>query len=296
MQLALRDPNQGPYLTKVLAYGQSENKLSQDELEQIKGKAILMSLKLADKFYNKHKMHLLEQAAHDVIGVVSLGLIALTGQEPAISLPLLQSPDGVLKCFQKGWSLLTQASSLNTNKSLYGDVSQSLLENVSSPPDMEEWLGWQSYQDTLAEHGRQQGIKALLQEFYLTSDHDPLDCLNLEAVLAEAVIYRTLFAGSGVRQDLKKRLGKIELDDAWFDSDYLLAQTEKALSKLPQELAETIRQDLSKHYTQGLLRTLSFAKGYRELQMQGASPEKLERFEHKEGLHGLLGWPQYLDF
>jgi hypothetical protein len=61
-------------------------------------------------------------------------------------------------------------------------------------------------------------------------------------------------------------------------------------------LAETIRQDLSKHYTQGLLRTLSFAKGYRELQMQGASPEKLERFEHKEGLHGLLGWPQYLDF
>lgn len=296
MQLALRDPNQGPYLTKVLAYGQSENKLSQDELEQIKGKAILMSLKLADKFYNKHKMHLLEQAAHDVIGVVSLGLIALTGQEPAISLPLLQSPDGVLKCFQKGWSLLTQASSLNTSKSLYGDVSQSLLENVSSPPDMEEWLGWQSYQDTLAEHGRQQGIKALLQEFYLSSDHDPLDCLNLEAVLAEAVIYRTLFAGSGVRQDLKKRLGKIELDDAWFDSDYLLAQTEKALSKLPQELAETIRQDLSKHYTQGLLRTLSFAKGYRELQMQGASPEKLERFEHKEGLHGLLGWPQYLDF
>jgi hypothetical protein len=296
MQLALRDPNQGPYLTKVLAYGQSENKLSQDELEQIKGKAILMSLKLADKFYNKHKMHLLEQAAHDVIGVVSLGLIALTGQEPAISLPLLQSPDGVLKCFQKGWSLLTQASSLNTSKSLYGDVSQSLLENVSSPPDMEEWLGWQSYQDTLAEHGRQQGIKALLQEFYLSSDHDPLDCLNLEAVLAEAVIYRTLFAGSGVRQDLKKRLGKIELDDAWFDSDYLLAQTEKALSKLSQELAETIRQDLSKHYTQGLLRTLSFAKGYRELQMQGASPEKLERFEHKEGLHGLLGWPQYLDF
>lgn len=296
MQLALRDPNQGPYLTKVLAYGQSENKLSQDELEQIKGKAILMSLKLADKFYNKHKMHLLEQAAHDVIGVVSIGLISLTGDEPAISLPLLQTPDGVLKCFQKGWSLLTQASSLNTSKSLYGDVSQSLLENVSSPPDMEEWLGWQSYQDTLAEHGRQQGIKALLQEFYLTSDHDPLDCLNLEAVLAEAVIYRTLFAGSGVRQDLKKRLGKIELDDAWFDSDYLLAQTEKALSKLPQELAETIRQDLSKHYTQGLLRTLSFAKGYRELQMQGASPEKLERFEHKEGLHGLLGWPQYLDF
>ena len=32
-----------------------------------------MSLKFADKYYNKYKMHLLEQAAHDVIGVVSLG-------------------------------------------------------------------------------------------------------------------------------------------------------------------------------------------------------------------------------
>jgi hypothetical protein len=295
MQLALRDPNQGPYLTKVIAYGQSENKLSQEQLEQIKAKAILMSLKLADKFYNKHKVHLLEHAAHDVIGVVSIGLIALTGQEPAASLPLMQSPDGVLKCFQKGWSLLTHASSLNTNKSLYGDVSETLLENVSSPPDMEEWLGWQSYQSALTEHLRQQGIKALLQAFYVTSDHDPLDCLNLEAVLAEAVIYRTLFADRGVRQDLKKRLGKIELDDAWFNGDYLMAQTENAIAKLPQDLAEIIRQDLSKHYIQGLLRTLSFAKGYRDLQMQGASLEKLERFEQKEGLHGLLGWPLYLD-
>ena len=296
MQLALRDLNQGPYLTKVLAYGQSEEKLSQEELSQIKSKAVLMSLKLADKFYNKHKMHLLEQAAHDVIGVVSLGLISLTGEEPAISLALLKDPNGVVKCFQKGWSLLTQASSLNTAKSLYGDVSQSLLEKVSSPPDMDEWQGWQSYQDALDEHKRQQAISALLTEFYLSSDHDPLDCLNLEAVLAEAVLYRTLFAGSGVRQDLKKRLGKIELDDAWFDSDYLMVQTDQALAKLPQHLADTIRQDLSKHYTQGLLRTLHFAKGYRELQMQGASPEKLERFEHKEGLSGLLGWPQYLDF
>lgn len=296
MQLALRDPNQGPYLSRVLAYGQSEDSLTQEELTQIKGKAILMSLKLADKFYNKHKMHLLEQAAHDVIGVVSLGLISLTGQEPAMSLPLLQTNDGVLKCFQKGWNLLAQASSLNPNKSLYGDVSQSLLENISSPPDMDEWQGWQHFQDAQAEHNRQQGIRALLKQFYLFTDHDPLDCLNLEAVLAEAVLYRTLFAGANVRQDLKKRLGKIELQQTWFDSDYLMAQTEIALRELPQDLAETIRQDLSKHYSQGLLRTLNFAKGYRELALQGASPEKLERFEHREGLSGLLGWPMYLDF
>ncbi len=37
-------------------------------LEQIKSKAVLMSLKFADKFYNKYKMHLLEQASHDIIG------------------------------------------------------------------------------------------------------------------------------------------------------------------------------------------------------------------------------------
>ncbi|QDE30267.1 cold adaptation protein AtcC [Shewanella polaris] len=295
MQLALRDSNQGPYLTKVLAYGQLEDKLSQQELTQIKAKAILMSLKLADKFYNKHKMHLLEQAAHDVIGVVSIGLISLTGNEPATSLPLLQTSDGVLKCFQKGWSLLTQASSLNTAKSLYGDVSQSLLEKVSSPPDMDEWQGWQSYQEALAEHDRLQAISVLLKTFYQNSNLDLVDCLNIEAVLAEAVLYRTLFADSKVREDLKKRLGKIELDDAWFDSDYLMAQTDKTLALLPADLVVTIRSDLSKHYNQGLLRTMHFAKGYRELLMQGASPEKLERFEHKEGLNGLLGWPHYID-
>ena len=295
MQLALRDSNQGPYLTKVLAYGQLEEKLSQQQLTQIKGKAILMSLKLADKFYNKHKMHLLEQAAHDVIGVVSIGLISLTGDEPATSLPLLQTSDGVLKCFQKGWSLLTQASSLNTAKSLYGDVSQSLLEKVSSPPDMDEWQGWQSYQDALTEHNRLQAISILMKTFYVHSNPDLLDCLNIEAVLAEAVLYRTLFADGKVREDLKKRLGKIELEDAWFDSDYLMAQTDKALALLAPELVETIRQDLSKHYNQGLLRTMHFAKGYRELLMQGASPEKLERYEYKQGLHGLLGWPHYID-
>ncbi|WP_137222523.1 hypothetical protein [Shewanella sp. MEBiC00475] len=295
MQLALRDSNQGPYLTKVLAYGQLEDKLSQQELAQIKAKAILMSLKLADKFYNKHKMHLLEQAAHDVIGVVSIGLISLTGNEPATSLPLLQTSDGILKCFQKGWSLLTQASSLNTAKSLYGDVSQSLLEKVSSPPDMDEWQGWQSYQEALAEHDRLQAISVLLKTFYQNSNLDLVDCLNIEAVLAEAVLYRTLFADSKVREDLKKRLGKIELDDAWFDSDYLMAQTDKTLALLPVDLVATIRSDLSKHYNQGLLRTMYFAKGYRDLLMQGASPEKLERFEHKEGLNGLLGWPHYID-
>ncbi|MGL4475151.1 MAG: cold adaptation protein AtcC, partial [Shewanella sp.] len=94
MQLVLRDPNQGPFLSKVIAYGRDEQLLSDEELAQIKAKAMLMSLKLADKFYNKYKMHLLEQAAFDVIGVVSLGLIALTERNESRALSLLQQNDG----------------------------------------------------------------------------------------------------------------------------------------------------------------------------------------------------------
>ena len=74
MQLMLRDGSFGPFLTQVLTKAQADDKLSQAELQQIKSKAVLMSLKFADKFYNKYKMHLLEQAAYDVIGIVSLGL------------------------------------------------------------------------------------------------------------------------------------------------------------------------------------------------------------------------------
>ena len=53
-----------------------------------------MSLKFADKYYNKYKMHLLEQAAHDVIGVVSLGLQELSGATMPGAWPLLQAPEG----------------------------------------------------------------------------------------------------------------------------------------------------------------------------------------------------------
>ena len=56
-------------------------------------------------------MHLLEQAAHDVIGVVSLGLQELSQRDPAKALALLQAPEGPIKPFQKGWSMLWRASS-----------------------------------------------------------------------------------------------------------------------------------------------------------------------------------------
>ena len=110
MQLAIRDVNQGPFLTQVLRFGRESEHLSDQQLGQIKGKAVLMSLKFADKYYNKYKMHLLEQAAHDVIGVVSLGLQELSGRDNARALALLQAPEGPIKPFQKGWSMLISVS------------------------------------------------------------------------------------------------------------------------------------------------------------------------------------------
>ncbi|ARD23496.1 cold adaptation protein AtcC [Shewanella japonica] len=299
MQLALRDNNQGPYFSRVLEYGRTEERLTDEHITQIKSKAILMSLKLADKFYNKHKMHLLEQAGHDVIGVVSLGLIALTGQKPAGSVALLQTPDGVLKCFQKGWSMLTVVSKHmhGSDKSLYGDINPLLLEKISTPPDTEEWLGWQDYQSALQDHRSQEATKVLLETFYAKTELDPLFSLGLESVLAEAVLYRIMFDDAKVREDMKKRLRKIELNEQWFSTESIKNHTERALSQLPEILADAIRRDLGKHFYQELLRTLKFAKKYRELALSDASPEKLERYEQKHGLQSvLLGWQDTIDF
>ncbi len=114
MQLVIRDANQGPFLTQVLRFGRDNERLTEQQLAAIKGKAVLMSLKFADKYYNKYKMHLLEQAAHDVIGVVSLGLQELSARDPAKALALLQAgrphqavPEGLVDAHhrqpQTGW-------------------------------------------------------------------------------------------------------------------------------------------------------------------------------------------------
>jgi len=295
MQVVVRDSNQGPFLTKVLAYGQAEALLDDAQLAKIKGKAVLMSLKLADKFYNKHKMHLLENAAFDVIGVVSLGLMELSSRDMALGVNLLRTPDGVVKSFQKGWSMLSRVSKYKLNgKSIYGDVSPLLLDKISAPSDADEWQGWQSYQDALLEFNREESVVCLLQQFYVQTTYDPSDCLSLESVFAEVVLYRLLFGDVKVKQDLKQRIAKVELEDVWFSEAYIEQQTQKTLSGLPSTLAETIKADQGKYFTAGLLRTLSFAKHYRELRLNDASPERLERFEDKEGLTGLLGWPAYI--
>ena len=301
MQLVIRDVNQGPFLTQVLRFGRENERLTDQQLAAIKGKAALMSLKFADKYYNKYKMHLLEQAAHDVIGVVSLGLQELSQRDTAKALALLQAPEGPIKPFQKGWSMLISVSSKQPGgNNLFGDVDARLLDKISSPPDVEEWQGWQEYEKALAEHNKARLMTLLDQHCFACENDHP----TMEDKLAEALLYRILCGnGSGaaklkVKQDLKRKLAReIELNEAWYDTDYLAAQLELLLAELPGELIAGLRQDLSKGFVPNLLHTLGFVRQYQLLQKENASPEKLDNIEMRAGLkHPLLGWPLYHDF
>ena len=184
MQLMLRDGSFGPFLSQVISKAQAEERLSPAALGQIKSKAVLMSLKFADKFYNKYKMHLLEQAAYDVIGVVSLGLQELSDNNTDKALDILLAAEGLVKPFQKGWSMLVTVSKKTGKASLYGDVEESLLQQLSSPPDAEEWHGMQCYQQALAEFRRNQSMQLLQQQFFARSQFDEFEHFSLEEVLA----------------------------------------------------------------------------------------------------------------
>lgn len=296
MQLMVRDGSTGPFLSQVINSALAAEQLSSAQLQQIKSKAVLMSLKFADKFYNKYKMHLLEQAAHDVIGVVSLGLLELADKDQQRALAVLLAPEGLVKPFQKGWSMLSTVSRQTGAKSLYGEVDEQLLQQLSSPPDAEDWPGWQQYQQALTEHRRSQAMQLLQQQFYVRSQFNEFEHFSLEEVLAEVVFYRALTGGDKVRQDLKKRLLNITLQPHWFNDTFFTLQTEATLAELPAANAEAIRNDLGQHFAPALLRTLQFAKDYQALAYKDASPEKLDSFEGKQGLtNPLLGWPQYLE-
>ena len=296
MQLMLRDGLHGPFLSQVINKALADEQLSAEALSQLKSKAVLMSLKFADKFYNKYKMHLLEQAAYDVIGIVSLGLKVLADDDHAKALSILQAPQGLVTPFQKGWTLLATVSKKSAKGSLYGEVDATLLQQVSSPPDAEEWEGFQCYQRALTEHRHQQSMALLAQQFYARSQFDEFEHFSLEEVLAEVVFYRTLTGGDKVRQDFKKRLRSITLKAEWFNDSFFASQTEATLALLPKENADTIRQDLGAHFVPSLSRTLKFARDYQQLQLKDASPEKLDAFEGKQGLDNpLLGWPHYID-
>lgn len=296
MQLMLRDGSTGPFLTQVITKALADATLDETGLKQIKTKAVLMSLKFADKFYNKYKMHLLEQAAYDVIGIVSLGLQELAQDDQQQALTVLLAPEGLVKPFQKGWTMLAAVSKKTGKPSLYGDVAEQLLQSISTPPDAEDWDGYQQYQLALTEHRRSQSMQLLQQQFYARSHFDEFEHFSLEEVLAEVVFYRALTGGEKVRQDLKQRLRNITLQPHWFSDTFFALQIEATLALLPPANADAIRADLGQHFVPSLLRTLNFVKDYQALQVKDASPEKLDAFEGKQGLtNPLLGWPQYLE-
>lgn len=301
MQLVIREAQQGPFLSQVLRYGRDNEYLSAQQLAAIKDKAVLMSLKFADKYYNKYKMHLLEQAAHDVIGVISLGLQALSERDLAKALILLQAPEGPIKPFQKGWSMLITVSPKPLpNNNLFGEVDGRLLDKISSPPDCEEWQGWQEYENALAEHHKTRLMTLIDQHFFACDNDHP----TMEDKVAEALLYRLLCAqGQGgapvkVKQDLKRRLAKeIELQESWYDSDYLTAQLQLMLAVLPADIAKTIQHELSQGFIANVIHTLGFVRQYQMLQKEQQSPERLDQFEMRAGLkHPLLGWPHYHEF
>ena len=297
MQLAIRHSNQGPFLTQVINYGLEQKRLTADHLEQIKNKAVLMSLKFADKFYNKYKMELLEQAAQDIIGVASLGLAELSQQDLEKALIVLTSPEGVVKPFQKGWSMLSQVSLITAaNKSLYGEVDAHLLNSISSAPNDEQWLGLRHYAQALERWQQDQAIITLKETFFYPSQHDDTEYFSLESMLAEALIYRICCKGAKVKPDLKYKLKNIDLQETWFTEAFLQTQLHNTLSLLPSELAAAIRADLGKNFIKQIINTLKFAQRYQKLAIENASPEKRDAFEYKQSmLHPLLGWPQYIE-
>jgi hypothetical protein len=298
MQLVLRRSTQGPFLTQVIAYGLDQKRLTPEHLEQIKSKAILMSLKFADKFYNKYKMDLLEQAAQDIIGVVSLGLAELSKQDIDTALSVLTAPESIVKPFQKGWSMLSQVSLISaTQKSLYGDVDAHLLANISSAPYEDQWLGLRHYEQALQRWQQEQAMNTLKATFFYANQQDETEYFGLESMLAEALIYRICCAGAKVKPDLKHKLKNIELQDAWLDEAFLQTELQNTLRLLPAELAAAIRADLGPHFIQQIINTLRFARRYQTLLAENASPEKRDTFEYKQSmLHPLLGWPQYIEF
>ena len=203
MQLVIRDANQGPFLTQVLRFGRDNERLSEQQLAAIKGKAVLMSLKFADKYYNKYKMHLLEQAAHDVIGVVSLRVCRSypNGIRPR-RWPCCRHRKAPSKPFQKGWSMLITVSPKQAGNSLYGDVDARLLDKISSPPDIEEWQGWQEYEKALTEHNKSRLMELIDQHFFACESDHP----TMEDKLAEALLYRIL-CGRAVAQPSQGEAG-----------------------------------------------------------------------------------------
>ncbi|MBE8168045.1 MAG: hypothetical protein HAW66_06735, partial [Shewanella sp.] len=98
---------------------------------------------------------------------------------------------------------------------------------------------------------------------------------------------------SKVKEDLKKKISGITFEPQWFTDEFVQESKDRMLISLPEQLQQTLIEDLNVKFNFAIIRTLKFAQKYQQQMIDGASPEKLERLEHKEGMVGLLGWPLY---
>ena len=95
-----------------------------------------------------------------------------------------------------------------------------------------------------------------------------------------------------VKQDLKRKLAReIELDERWYDTDYLAAQLTLMLSALPADMATALRQELSPGFVPNLLHTLGFVRQYQQLQRGRLAGEARQHGDARRDPPPLLGWP-----
>lgn len=297
MQIALRS-QRPPFLTQVIRHGQANGQLSPAQLQAIRRKGSLMSLKFADKFYNQHRLHLLEQASNDVIGVTSLGLMALSQHNLDPAVALLCQDDGLIKSFQKGWSMLSQVSLQSSDRaSLFGEVDARLLEQQSSPAEGDDWQGWLLYEQAQQAWRQQHCLITLKRCFFADPSWQPHEHFNIEDMLAQVLFYRLCTGNQKVQDGLKRQIKHLQWPERGWQLEDIEQQLASVLAELPDDLASTAKGDLGPHFSQAILQTIQFAKQYQRLQQSGASPEKRDAFELTESRkHPLLGWPQELDF
>lgn len=297
MQLVIRDGGDPPFLTQAMRQLQRGPALDANQWQQLKHKAALMSLKFADKFYNQYKLHLLEQASYDVIGISSLGLLELSQQDATRAAGLLRQPDGLMKAFQKGWSMLTHIKLAQDGKpSLYGEVDAKLLNALSCPPDADDWQGWQLYQAAKQQWGQQQALLSLKQRFFADTSWDPHEFFNVEDMLAQILVYRLCCPNERVRGDLKRRLRGCQPLAEWQQPAFLTQKIAETLQPLSPDLQQLIQAQLGESFVDSLAKTLAFAVQYQQMILDGISPEKRQDFEFRASKqHPLLGWPHEVD-
>lgn len=299
-EMVLWENNKPPFLTRVIALGRKEGLLSTEQLTALKGRAALMTVKFADKYYNQFKYHSLERAAQDIVGVSSIGLIALADHDEHKAVTLLKEPNGIVTAFQKGWTMLNKIwTSPFGVSSIYQDVDERLLDIISTPADTDDWPGWQCYQTEEFSYHRSQVVCTLWRTFF--DDVVLRNCgmqmqmsslYNAEEVLAQVLVYYLVLGEPRVTGALKHHVAfgvrayqSISRDDI----EFALAQL---LERVPKPIAEVIRVDMTESFITQIQQTLQFCALYKEKVDAGLGFMDMLSFEEDYLVcHNLLGWP-----